>query len=66
LKIPNAAIVPIAGKGATWDVFVACQRGKTPAPVRTLIDALDLKSRTVYETVNASTSACAKKLKEMY
>ena len=45
LKIPNVAIVPIADKGATWDVFVAWQRGKTAASVRALIDALDLKSR---------------------
>jgi len=44
LKIPNVVIVPIADKGATWDVFVAWQRGKTTAPVRALIDALDLKS----------------------
>jgi DNA-binding transcriptional LysR family regulator len=46
LKIPNVAIVPIADKGATWDLFVAWQRGKTAAPVRVLIDALDLKSRS--------------------
>ena len=43
LKIPNVAVVPIADKGATWDVFVAWQRGKTSAPVRSLVDALDLK-----------------------
>ena len=46
LKIPNVAIVPIADKGATWDVFVAWQRGKTAAPVRALVDALDLRSRS--------------------
>ncbi|HET6887336.1 MAG TPA: LysR substrate-binding domain-containing protein [Candidatus Udaeobacter sp.] len=46
LKIPNVAIVPIADKGATWDLFVAWQRGKTAAPVRVLIDALGRKSRT--------------------
>jgi DNA-binding transcriptional LysR family regulator len=45
LKIPNVAIVSIADKGATWDVFIAWQRGKTVVPVRALIDALDLKSR---------------------
>ena len=44
LKIPNVAIVPIADKGATWDVFVAWQRGKTAAPLRALVDALDLRS----------------------
>ena len=43
LKIPNVVIVPIADQGATWDVFVAWQRGKTSAPVRSLVDALDLK-----------------------
>jgi len=45
LEVPNVVIVPIADKGATWDVFVAWQRGKIAAPVRALIDALDLKSR---------------------
>jgi len=45
LKIPNVAIVPIADKGATWGVFVAWQRGKTAAPVRALVEALDLKPR---------------------
>ena len=38
-KIPNVAIVPIADQGATWDVFVAWQRGKTAAPVRALIES---------------------------
>ena len=45
LKIPNVAMVPISDKAATWDLFVAWQRGKTAASVRALIDALDLKSR---------------------
>ena len=39
LKIPNVVIVPIADQGATWDVFVAWQRGKTAAPVRALIES---------------------------
>jgi hypothetical protein len=39
-------MVSIADKGATWDVLVAWQRGKTAAPIRALIDALGLKSRT--------------------
>jgi hypothetical protein len=43
-EVPNVVIVPIADKGATWDVFVAWQRGKAAAPVRALIDALGLKS----------------------
>src|SRR4029077_11323106 len=45
LKIPNVAIIPIADKGATWEVFVAWQRGKTSGLTRALIDALD-RSRT--------------------
>jgi len=43
LEAPNIVIVPIADKGATWEVFVAWQRGKTATAVRALIDALDLK-----------------------
>jgi hypothetical protein len=43
-------IVPIADKGATWDVFVAWQRGKVAAPVRALIDALDLRSSSPDQT----------------
>jgi len=39
-------IVPITDEGATWDLFVAWQRGKTAVPVRVLIDALGRKSRT--------------------
>jgi hypothetical protein len=38
-------MVPIADKGATWDLFAVWQRGKTAAPVRALVDALDFKSR---------------------
>ena len=40
LKIPNVVMVPIADSGATWDVFVAWQRGKTSGPLRALVDAL--------------------------
>jgi len=46
LQVPNVVIVPIADKSATWDVFVAWQRGKTTAPVRALLGALDLKPRS--------------------
>src|SRR6267378_751506 len=46
LKIPNVVMVSIADKGATWNVLVARQRGKTAAAIRALIDALGLKSRT--------------------
>jgi DNA-binding transcriptional LysR family regulator len=38
LKIPNVVMVPIADSGATWDVFVVWQRGKTADAVRTLLD----------------------------
>jgi len=31
LELPNVVIVPVADKGATWEVFVAWQRGKTAA-----------------------------------
>ena len=40
LKIPNVAMVPMVDTGATWDVFVAWQRGKTSGPLLTLVDAL--------------------------
>jgi DNA-binding transcriptional LysR family regulator len=44
LRIPNVVMVPIADTGATWDLFVAWQRGKTSGPLRALLDALTLKS----------------------
>jgi DNA-binding transcriptional LysR family regulator len=44
LKIPNVVMVPIADTGATWDVFVAWQRGKTADPLRALLDALTIES----------------------
>jgi DNA-binding transcriptional LysR family regulator len=40
LSIPNVVMVPIADTGATWDLFVVWQRGKTAGPLRTLLDAL--------------------------
>jgi DNA-binding transcriptional LysR family regulator len=43
LKIPNVVMIPVADTGATWDVFVAWQRGKTSGPLRTLVDALTPK-----------------------
>jgi len=45
LKIPNVIMVPIADAGATWDLFVVWQRGKTAGPLRTLLDALPDKAR---------------------
>ena len=44
LRIPNVVMVPIADTGATWDLFVAWQRGKPSGPLRALLDALTLKS----------------------
>jgi DNA-binding transcriptional LysR family regulator len=40
LGIPNVAMVSIADKEATWDLFVVWQRGKTSGPLRALLDAL--------------------------
>ena len=37
---PNVDVVLIVDKDATWEVFIAWQRGKAAAPVRSLIDAL--------------------------
>src|SRR5262245_17247266 len=38
LRIPNVIMVPIAEPGATWDLFVVWQRGKTAGPLRALLD----------------------------
>jgi len=43
LKIPNVVMVPIADTEATWEVFVAWQRGKTSGPLRALVDSLTPK-----------------------
>jgi hypothetical protein len=40
----HGRVVPIADKRATWDVFIAWQRGKISAPLRALVDALTAKS----------------------
>ena len=40
LEVPNVVVVPIADKDATWEVFIAWQRGKAAAPVHALFDAL--------------------------
>jgi DNA-binding transcriptional LysR family regulator len=45
LKIPNVVMIPIAEKEASWDVFVAWQRGKTAGPLRTLLDVLQIRSK---------------------
>jgi len=43
LKIPIVVMVPITDPEATWDVFIAWQRGKTPGPLHALVDALTAK-----------------------
>jgi len=45
LAVPNAVMIPVAEKGATWDLFVVWQRGKTAGPLRTLLDVLQTKSK---------------------
>ena len=45
LGIPNVAMVPIAEKEATWDLFLVWQRGKTSGPLRALLDALRPKPK---------------------
>jgi DNA-binding transcriptional LysR family regulator len=40
LDVPNVVMVPIADAGATWDLFVVWQQGKTAGPLRALLDAL--------------------------
>ena len=44
LGIPNVVMVPIADEEATWDLFVVWQRGKASGPLRSLLDALQLKA----------------------
>src|SRR4029077_18225358 len=42
LVVPNAVIIPLAEKEASWDIFVAWQRGKTAGPLRALLDTLSV------------------------
>jgi len=44
LSIPNVVMAPIADAGATWDLFVVWQRGKTAGSLRALLDALTGKA----------------------
>lgn len=46
LSVPNVAMVPIADKEATWDLFLVGQRGKMSAPLRALLSSLQLEERT--------------------
>jgi hypothetical protein len=39
LRIPNVVMVPIAEKRATWDLFIAWQRGRMSNPLRALLDS---------------------------
>ena len=43
LRIPNVVMVPIAEKRATWDLFIAWQRGRMSKPLRALLDSFQLK-----------------------
>ena len=43
LKVPNVVLVPVADSGATWDLFVVWQPGKSASPLRTLLSELNLK-----------------------
>jgi DNA-binding transcriptional LysR family regulator len=45
LNIPNVVLLPIADAGATWDLFVVWQRGKTAGPLRVLLNALSARSK---------------------
>jgi DNA-binding transcriptional LysR family regulator len=45
LNVPNAAMVPIADAGATWDLFVVWQRGKAGSPLRALLSALNTNAQ---------------------
>jgi len=47
LKMPNLVMVPISDPGATWDLFVVWQRGKTAGPLRALLDALESGSEGI-------------------
>jgi DNA-binding transcriptional LysR family regulator len=40
LRIPNVVMVPISENGATWDLFVVWQRGKTAGALAALLSTL--------------------------
>ena len=46
LRIPNVVMVPIAEKRATWDLFIAWQRGRMSNPLRALLDSFQLKAKS--------------------
>jgi len=45
LDVPNVVMVPIADRGATWDLFVVWQPGEIASPLQTLLSELNLKSQ---------------------
>jgi hypothetical protein len=45
LRIPNVVMVPIAEKRATWDLFIAWQRGRMSNPLRALLDSFGVRAR---------------------
>jgi DNA-binding transcriptional LysR family regulator len=46
VRIPNVVMVPIAEKRATWDLFIAWQRGTMSRPLRDLLDSFQLKAKS--------------------
>jgi len=46
LRLPNVVMVPIAEKRATWDLFIAWQRGRMSNPLRALLDSFQLKAKS--------------------
>ncbi len=41
VNVPNVVMVPLADAGATWDLFVVWQQGKSAGPLRTLLSELN-------------------------
>jgi DNA-binding transcriptional LysR family regulator len=44
-KVPGVVFRPLKDATATWDLFIAWQRGKAPAPLKTFLAALPANSR---------------------
>jgi DNA-binding transcriptional LysR family regulator len=43
--VPGIVIIPVADAKATWNLFVAWQRGQISEPLRTLLSALPFPTR---------------------
>ena len=46
ISLPGVVYVPVVDPGATWDLYVAWQRGRGSAPLRTLLAALEAGAST--------------------